>query len=194
LFIGVFATMMPALDWLQANAGRLHQASPGLLYWGSGVLSSVLDNAPTYLCFLKASFGRFVDPAVVTQVAQLVQDHGAGLANVAGPHAVQIKETFAALQQFHPAAVSVGSVTADQIQVAALLGNVKLSAYVVAVSVGAVFFGANTYIGNGPNLMVKAIADQHKVQTPDFLSYIWKYTLPYMLPMLLLIWLIFFRQ
>jgi len=71
---------------------------------------------------------------------------------------------------------------------------VKLSAYVVAVSVGAVFFGANTYIGNGPNLMVKAIADQHKVQTPDFLSYIWKYTLPYMLPMLLLIWLIFFRQ
>lgn len=194
LFIGIFATMMPALDWLQANAGGLQAASPGWFYWGSGVLSSVLDNAPTYLCFLKASFGRFVDPAVVTQVAQVVQNHGAGLANVADPHAMQINETFAALRLFHPAAVAAGTATADQIQIAALLGNVKLSAYVVAVSVGAVFFGANTYIGNGPNFMVKAIAEQQQVPTPDFLSYIWKYTLPYMLPMLFLIWLIFFRQ
>ena len=48
------------------------------------------------------------------------------------------------------------------------------------------FFGANTYIGNGPNFMVKAIADQQKVHTPGFLGYLFKYTLPFMLPMLLL--------
>ena len=186
--------MMPALDWLQANAGRLQEASPGLFYWGSGVLSSVLDNAPTYLCFLEASFGRFVDPDIVKQVAQLVQNHGTGLANVTGPHALQINETFRALQQFHPAALAARQSTADQIQVAALLGNVKWSAYVVAVSVGAVFSQANALtLANGPNFMVKAIADQQNVSTPDFLSYIWKYTLPYLLPMLLLIWLIFFR-
>ena len=46
LFVGIFATMMPALDWLQGNAGRLGQPSPALFYWGSGLLSSLLDNAP----------------------------------------------------------------------------------------------------------------------------------------------------
>ncbi len=57
---------------------------------------------------------------------------------------------------------------------------------------GAVFFGANTYIGNGPNFMVKAIADHQKVHTPTFIDYVWKFTLPFMLPMLVLIWLLFF--
>ena len=74
-----------------------------------------------------------------------------------------------------------------------LLGNAKLNAYIVAISVASVFFGANTYIGNGPNFMVKSIAHHQKVHTPTFLGYIWKYTLPVMLPMLLLVWLLFFR-
>ena len=65
LFVGIFATMMPALDWLQENAANLQAATPGFFFWGSGLLSSVLDNAPTYLCFLKAAFGRFVPPDVV---------------------------------------------------------------------------------------------------------------------------------
>jgi hypothetical protein len=59
LFIGIFATMIPALDWLQQNATQILGASPqpGIFYWGSGALSSVLDNAPTYLSFLSAIFG-----------------------------------------------------------------------------------------------------------------------------------------
>jgi len=63
----------------------------------------------------------------------------------------------------------------------------------VALSVGAVFFGAATYIGNGPNFMVKAIADREKVRTPTFPEFIWKFTLPFLLPMFLVVWLIFFR-
>jgi Na+/H+ antiporter NhaD/arsenite permease-like protein len=61
LFAGIFATMMPALDWLQANAGQLGQPTASLFFWGSGSLSSVLDNAPTYLSFLSAEFGAFID-------------------------------------------------------------------------------------------------------------------------------------
>jgi len=139
LFIGIFGTMMPALDWLAANAGKLGSAKPAFFYFGSGSLSSVLDNAPTYLSFLSALFG------------------------VAGT-----KDIHALLTQ-HPAAI-------------------------VAVSAGSVFFGANTYIGNGPNFMVKAIADHQKVHTPTFVGYVMKFTLPFMVPMLLLVWLIFFRS
>ncbi|MCD6051528.1 MAG: citrate transporter, partial [Verrucomicrobia bacterium] len=62
------------------------------------------------------------------------------------------------------------------------------------ISIGSVFFGANTYIGNGPNFMVKAIADQQNVHTPSFLGYVFKYTLPIMLPMLIIVWFLFFRK
>ena len=158
LFIGIFGTMIPALDWLQANATRLHDPNPGLFYFGSGTLSSVLDNAPTYLCFLKAAIGRFVDPAAVARVHA---DHQ--------------------------------SLTLNQIQISYFLGDVKLKAYLLAISVGSVFFGANTYIGNGPNFLVKAIADHQKVHTPTFLNYVVKYTLPFMLPMVLVVWFLFFR-
>jgi Na+/H+ antiporter NhaD/arsenite permease-like protein len=64
--------------------------------------------------------------------------------------------------------------------------------YLVAVSVGSVFFGAMTYIGNGPNFMVKSIAESSGVKMPSFFEYIFKFTFPYLLPILILIWLIFF--
>ena len=194
LFIGIFATMMPALDWLEIHAGRLSATGPGFFYFGSGVLSSVLDNAPTYLCFLKAAAGRLIPPEALPQLANLVHTHGAGLATLTGPHANQIREAFMALQQFHPAELARGVVSDDLLQTAYLLGNIECHAFLVAISVGAVFFGANTYIGNGPNFMVKAIADQQKVHTPTFLTYVWKHTLPVMVPMLLLVWLLFFRK
>jgi Na+/H+ antiporter NhaD/arsenite permease-like protein len=61
----------------------------------------------------------------------------------------------------------------------------------LAISLGAVFFGAGSYIGNGPNFMVKAIADKSKVHTPDFLRYIWQFALPILVPILVLVgWLI----
>jgi Na+/H+ antiporter NhaD/arsenite permease-like protein len=61
-----------------------------------------------------------------------------------------------------------------------------------ALSIGAVFFGAMTYIGNGPNFMVKAIAEQTGVKMPSFGKYIFKYSLPILLPVLILVGLLFF--
>jgi Na+/H+ antiporter NhaD/arsenite permease-like protein len=194
LFVGIFATMMPALDWLQGNAGRLGQPSPALFYWGSGLLSSMLDNAPTYLSFLSTAFGLFVDPGIVDKVQQLVQSHGADLASVTGPHADLIRHTFEALQKYHAAGLAGGKVGTEEIEVAFLLGNASFNHYIVAISIGAVFFGANTYIGNGPNFMVKIVADQQKIHTPGFGGFVFKYTLPCMGTMLILIWLLFFRR
>lgn len=62
-----------------------------------------------------------------------------------------------------------------------------------ALSVGTVVFGAVTYIGNGPNLMVKSIADHQKIESPHFLAYLLKWAVPIMLPLLIMLWLIFFR-
>jgi Na+/H+ antiporter NhaD/arsenite permease-like protein len=193
LFVGIFATMMPALDWLQGNASRLGQPSPALFYWGSGLLSSLLDNAPTYLSFLTAAFGLFVDPEVIDKVQLLVQNHGASLPSLTGPHAESIRHTFEALQKYHAADLASGKVGVEEIEVAFLLGNASFNNYILAISIGAVFFGANTYIGNGPNFMVKIIADQQKVDCPGFGGLIFKWTLPCMAPMLVLIWLLFFR-
>jgi Na+/H+ antiporter NhaD/arsenite permease-like protein len=63
-----------------------------------------------------------------------------------------------------------------------------------AISLGAVFFGAMTYIGNGPNFMVKSIAEHAKVAVPSFFEYVLKYALPILLPLLLLIALLFFSR
>jgi Na+/H+ antiporter NhaD/arsenite permease-like protein len=81
----------------------------------------------------------------------------------------------------------------EHIEVAFLLGNSAFNSFILAISVGAVFFGAATYIGNGPNFMVKSIAHHQRVSTPTFLGFILKYTLPCLAPMLVLIWLLFFR-
>lgn len=195
LFVGIFATMMPALHWLQLNAGSLGTPTPSFFYWGSGLLSSVLDNAPTYLSFLSAIFGAFIDKDLVQQVQHLVQTGGTDLATfVHGTHADQIKATFAALQKYHPAELAAKSITVEQIDIAFLLGNVSFNQFILAISVGSVFFGACTYIGNGPNFMVKAIADQQKVHTPSFLAYVLRFSIPVMGPMLILVWWLFFRM
>ena len=65
--------------------------------------------------------------------------------------------------------------------------------YVQAISLGAVFFGANTYIGNGPNFMVKSIAEQTKVACPSFFGYIFKYSIPVLMPIFIIVWYFFFR-
>lgn len=145
LFIGIFATMVPALDWLSANAHQFASRNPTFFFWSTGTLSSFLDNAPTYLSFLSAAMGLFGDSA------------------------------------------------AQQTEVVSLLGDPAFSRTLAAISVGAVFFGACTYIGNGPNFMVKSIADHQKVHTPGFIKYIWWYTLPVMIPMLILVWFVLFR-
>jgi Na+/H+ antiporter NhaD/arsenite permease-like protein len=142
LFLGIFATMVPALDLLEKHAGDLGIRTAFQFYWGSGVLSSVLDNAPTYLNFLTAAFGL----------------HGLSLESPA--------------------------------DVARVLADPALRRYVVAVSLGSVFFGAVTYIGNGPNFMVKHIAEANGVKCPSFFGYVLKYSLPVLLPIFALVsWL-----
>jgi len=190
LFAGIFATMMPALEWLQDNSGALGQLTTTLCYWGSGILSSILDNAPTYMSFLSAILGAFTNTDTVSQVQQLIASGGVGLSQA--PEAV--RHTYEVLQSSHPIELAAKSVDTDQIRIACLLSVDKLNQLIVAISIGAVFFGANTYLGNGPNFMVKAIADHQKVHSPSFLGYVWKFALPIMTPMLVLVWWLFFRH
>jgi Na+/H+ antiporter NhaD/arsenite permease-like protein len=165
LFAGIFATMIPALDWLELNAAKLNIVTPEQYYWGSGILSSVLDNAPTYLNFLTAAFGL----------------HGANVDNV---HHMNL------ILGLTPTA---GSGFSNPLQPQSLLITMNSWKYVQAISVGAVFFGAVTYIGNGPNFMVKSIAEQAQVRCPSFFGYILRYSLPILLPIFILIWLLFFH-
>jgi len=76
--------------------------------------------------------------------------------------------------------------------VAAMRANPAEARLIVAVSLGAVFFGAMTYIGNGPNFMVKSIAESAGVRVPTFVGYILRYSLPILLPILLASGLLFF--
>jgi Na+/H+ antiporter NhaD/arsenite permease-like protein len=94
---------------------------------------------------------------------------------------LQLAETVA--QADSPEIFPVGATEREQVRV--LLGHPRYSQFVIAVSLGAVFFGAMTYIGNGPNFMVKAIADAAGVRTPTFFGYILRYSLPILLPILL---------
>jgi len=194
LFAGIFDTMMPALDWLQSNTTHLGQANPGFFFWSSGTLSSVLDNAPTYLTFLSADFGAFTPRDIATAIASYLNAHGVDLSAVASvPHADDICRASLAMQTYFPRALNSGHVTPEQVQMAQALADPLQIKCLRAISIGSVFFGANTYIGNGPNFMVKAIADQQKAHTPGFLSYVFRFTLPYMLPMLAIVWWCFFR-
>ncbi len=64
----------------------------------------------------------------------------------------------------------------------------------IAISLGASFFGALTYIGNAPNLLIKAIAEDARVPTPTLLGYIWKFALPILIPIFALISILFFSR
>jgi Na+/H+ antiporter NhaD/arsenite permease-like protein len=142
LFVGIFATMLPALDYLEAHGQDFHFTKPAHYYYASGALSSVLDNAPTYANFLKLAEVRAGGPV---------------LANADGSELASVHH---------------------------LLGTSPM--LIVAVSLGSVFFGAMTYIGNGPNFMVKSIAHSLGTHTPDFFTYIYKYSVPILLPILAL--------
>ncbi len=149
LFVGIFLTMQPALTligtYARDNAATLNETT---FYFGTGILSGVLDNAPTYVSFLSAAMGKFgLDVNVPVDVAAF-----------AAVHASDPQSWF----------------------------------YLQAISVAAVFFGALTYIGNGPNFMVKAIAESSGVECPSFGAYIFRYSLPILIPIYVLVWLVFF--
>jgi len=165
LFAGIFATMIPALDWLELNSQTLGIVSPAQYYWGTGVLSSVLDNAPTYLNFLSAAFGL----------------HGASVDNMTHMTAILGLSAPEALGLAVPLQEGVMAITQESWR------------YVQAISVASVFFGACTYIGNGPNFMVKSIAEHAKVECPSFFGYVTKYALPILIPLYAVVWLLFFQ-
>ena len=192
LFFGIFATMVPALDWIRQNSAAFGFRLPAQFYWSSGALSSVLDNTPTYLNFLSAALGVFVSNGVVGQIHNLVLLHGAGLPVAASSFSPDIRSTIGTLMTYHPALVASRSVSPEQIATMYLLSN--RAVIVQAISIGAVFFGAMTYIGNGPNFMVKSIAEQTGVRCPSFITYIIRYTLPVLLPLFLIIWFVFFYK
>lgn len=154
LFIGIFATMIPALELIGYYASS-HAAdfSVSRFYWLTGALSGVLDNAPTYLNFFAGALGKF------------------GL-DIGSPEDIRHFATGVA---------------------SPLQGDVSSDIYLMAISIAAVFFGAITYIGNAPNFMVKNIAAQADVDVPDFLEYIYKYSLPILLPFFILLWVLFFN-
>jgi Na+/H+ antiporter NhaD/arsenite permease-like protein len=137
LFLGIFATMMPTLDYLESHAGSMGLSVPGTYYWATGSLSAFLDNAPTYLAFLSAAMGF------------------------------------------------TGSDVAGMLNSSPLL--------IVAISLGAVFFGAASYIGNGPNFMVKSIAERAGLRCPSFFGYLIRYSIPILGPIFALVWLLFLR-
>ncbi|HEX9052776.1 MAG TPA: sodium:proton antiporter [Anaeromyxobacter sp.] len=120
LFAGIFATMIPALAVLNARGAALGIGARWQFFWATGLLSSFLDNAPTYLTF---------------------------------------------------ASVGSGVLGTDAADLGALLAHPEGPGILLAVSAGAVLMGANTYIGNGPNFMVKAIAELSGIPMPGFFRY-----------------------
>ena len=143
LFAAIFITIIPAIAILRAGTeGALSAiinsvSSNGepvnyMYFWATGILSSFLDNAPTYLVFF----------------------------NTAGGNAIE------------------------------LMG--PLHNTLLAISAGAVFMGANTYIGNAPNFMVKSIAEEQNISMPSFFGYMIKYSIPILIPLYILVTFIFF--
>jgi len=134
LFFGIFLTMIPALELLRLRGGELGVRAPWQFFWATGVLSSFLDNAPTYLTFLALGQGL----GLAREVADVPHTH------------------------------------------------------LTAISVGAVAMGANSYIGNAPNFMVKSIAEEQGVKMPSFIGYM-LYSGLILLPLFAVVTLIFFR-
>jgi Na+/H+ antiporter NhaD/arsenite permease-like protein len=144
LFIGIFVTMVPVLAMLKAGeagafaavtravTGPDGQPLPWAYFWFSGVLSSFLDNAPTYLVFFNLAGG---DPQVLMTT---------------------------------------------------------LAPTLAAISAGSVFMGANSYIGNAPNFMVKAIAEDRGIRMPSFFGYM-AWSCAILVPLFVVMTFIWFR-
>lgn len=139
LFLGIFATMVPVMEILKINGSRLGISEPWQFFWITGLLSSFLDNAPTYLVFMATAQSVAVAQGITTNLI-----------------------------------VGVPEV------------------YLKAISVGAVFMGANSYIGNGPNFMVKAICEENDIKMPSFFGYM-AWSIGILIPFFVIITLVFFK-
>jgi len=144
LFLGIFATMTAPLLFLNVHGHGLGLSEPWEYFWATGIMSSVLDNAPTYLTFAATMAGGLgISVADLGYLGDVVAAGGIGVQ------------------------------------------------YLAAISCGSVLMGANTYIGNGPNFMVKAIAESSGVKMPSFFGYmLWSGLV--LLPVFGLLTLLFF--
>jgi Na+/H+ antiporter NhaD/arsenite permease-like protein len=144
LFLGIFGTMIPVLEHMERSADKLGLHSQSAFYWAAGLLSGLLDNAPTYLASLAAALGLHgFDINDSSHITRFIGDKGRELA---------------------------------------------------AISLGATCFGGLTYIGNAPNLLMKTMAEHAGVPTPGFIEYIWKFALPILIPVFLLVSILFFSR
>lgn len=141
VFIGIFITMQIPLEILNARGAELGLSQPWHFFWVTGMLSSFLDNAPTYVVFF--------------ETARTLPHTGAGMLML--NDGSEIREPL-----------------------------------LVAISCGAVFMGANSYIGNGPNFMVRTIAEQSGVKMPSFFGYM-LYAGAVLIPLFVIITFVFFR-
>ena len=132
VFLGIFATMTPALMFLQQNP--LPITEPWQFVYSTGSLSAFLDNAPTAMVFHATASTLPVEGAAVAGISSVLMK---------------------------------------------------------AICMGAVFFGAMTYIGNGPNFMVKSIAEQSGVKMPSFFGYMVRFSLIILLPVFIIVQLLF---
>jgi Na+/H+ antiporter NhaD/arsenite permease-like protein len=115
IFLGIFITMIPALELLRSHGQQMGVTEPWQFFWATGLLSSFLDNTPTYLTFFALA-------------------EGLGL----------------------PGNIPGVAIPDDILR---------------GISLGAVFMGANTYIGNAPNFMVKSICEVSGVRMPSFFGF-----------------------
>ena len=154
VFAGIFITIVPALAILKAGENGALRGLIGAIkepmhyFWITGVLSSFLDNAPTYLTFFNTALGKLhLTEAVIPEILS---------GQLTGPEHLEF---------------------------------VKL---LTAISVGAVFMGANTYIGNAPNFMVKAIAEQSGIRMPSFFGYM-LWSVGILVPLFVIVTFVFLR-
>ncbi|HBT78137.1 MAG TPA: sodium:proton antiporter [Planctomycetaceae bacterium] len=161
LFFGIFLCMQAPLQILNAKGKELPLQTPIHYYWATGTLSSVLDNAPTYVVFFEA--------AKAQENARRAEAEAAG--------GESLEKYLEHEKEARNVPVSGGKIPWDLL---------------VAVSLGSVFMGAMTYIGNGPNFMVKAIAEQSGVKMPSFFGYM-VYSCLILLPIFLLMNYVFLR-
>jgi Na+/H+ antiporter NhaD/arsenite permease-like protein len=146
LFVGIFVTITPAVLLLDVHGGQLGLRQPWHFFWASGLMSSVLDNAPAYLTAVATACGSQHIPLEGRYLAALLE-----LGSNRG---------------------------ADQI--------------LSAISCGCVFMGALTYLGNAPNFMVRAYAEESNVQMPSFFGFM-LYSFAILLPLFGVVTLVFFR-